>query len=177
VFEVLASLQPSWRGTVDLREALGRVREGAARIERRSAGGWRCSGSAEDLLIGNRFVLGHMGITSRREAGPDSPLGAGVLIDPTARVESSVLRGPSVIGPGARVVDCYVGPYSSIGPGVHAEGSEIEDSIILSGATITNLGRRLEASIVGRGAHLSRDFTLPSVLRMRVGERAEVALA
>jgi len=177
VFDVLRELGPSWRGTVDLADALLRLREGNARIERRSVAGWRCEGSPEDLLIGNRFVLTRMAAAQRREArsglGPD----AGVIADPTARIESSVIRGPSVIAHGASLVDCYIGPYTSIGPGVVVEGAEIEDSIVLAGATIRNLGRRLEASVVGRGAHVSRDFALPSVLRMRVGERAEVALA
>ena len=40
-----------------------------------------------------------------------------VSIHPAARVESSVIRGPVVIGPNVEVQDAYVGPYTAIGDG------------------------------------------------------------
>jgi glucose-1-phosphate thymidylyltransferase len=99
-----------------------------------------------------------------------------VVIHPTAHLESSVIRGPVIIGAGARVVDAYVGPYTAIGDGVRVEGAEIEHSIILSGASILHIGGRLEASVVGRDAKVYRDFSLPRALRLQVGDGVEVAL-
>ena len=100
-----------------------------------------------------------------------------MIAHPTARIESSVVRGPAILGPRARLIDSYVGPYTSIGPDVVVEGAEIEHSVVLSGASIRHLGGRLEASVVGPHAKIFRDFRLPRALRLQVGEGAEVSLA
>ena len=44
-------------------------------------------------------------------------------------------------------------------------------------AVIRHIGHRLEDSLVGSGATVTRDFAFPSGLRLRVGRRAEVLLA
>jgi glucose-1-phosphate thymidylyltransferase len=171
----LARLQPSWRGEVELAEALRRTVAAGGRVERAGVHGWQLAWTPDELLQANRFVLDRLARqpVRRRESGVDGR----VRIDPSARLESSIVRGPAVIGPGARIVDAYVGPYTTLGARVVIEGSEVEDSIVYDGAAITNLGRRLEASIVGRESSLSRDFSRPPALRMRVAERAEIALA
>jgi glucose-1-phosphate thymidylyltransferase len=70
----------------------------------------------------------------------------------------------------------YVGPYTSIGAGVSIEGAEIEDSIIFPDVVIRHLGRRLEGSVIGSNAKLHRDFSLPTALRLWVGDDVEVSL-
>jgi glucose-1-phosphate thymidylyltransferase len=87
------------------------------------------------------------------------------------------VRGPAVIAAGAHLRQAYVGPYTSIGEDVLIEGAEIEHSIILAGASITHLGGRLEASVVGPRARVFRDFRLPKAMRLNIGEGAEVSLA
>ena len=82
-----------------------------------------------------------------------------------------------MIAAGACLRDAYVGPYTSIGEDVLVEGAEIEYSIILRGASVTHLGGRLEASVVGANARVFRDFRLPRAMRLNVGEGAEVSLA
>ena len=95
---------------------------------------------------------------------------------PTAIVERSLLRGPIVIGPGARVTDAYIGPYTSIGANVVIEGAEIEYSIVLPEAELRFVGTRLESSVIGRGARIVRGFDLPGAIRMSIGDGAEVIL-
>ena len=82
-----------------------------------------------------------------------------------------------MIGPRAVLQDSFVGPYSAIGKGVRLEGAEIEHSIVLDNAVIRHIGQRLEDSLVGTGATVTRDFAFPSGLRLRVGRRSEVLLA
>jgi glucose-1-phosphate thymidylyltransferase len=87
-----------------------------------------------------------------------------------------VIVGPVVIGPRAQVTDAYVGPYTSIGSEARIEGAEIERSIISPGACVMHVGARLVSSLVGRGAHVFRDFSLPRAMRLRVAEGDEIAL-
>jgi len=106
---------------------------------------------------------------SNRVEGP-------VVVHPTAVVQSSTIVGPALIGPHAEVLDSYIGPYTSIGSNARIEGAEVERSIILSGARISHIGGRLVGSVVGRDAHIFRDFSLPRAMRLNVGDGGEVAL-
>jgi glucose-1-phosphate thymidylyltransferase len=86
------------------------------------------------------------------------------------------VRGPAVIGPGARVTDAYIGPYTSIGAGVVIEGTEIEHSIVLPEAELRYVGTRLESSVIGCGARVLRGFRTPSAIRVSIGDGAEIVL-
>jgi glucose-1-phosphate thymidylyltransferase len=138
---------------------------------------WRFRGDARALLEGNRFALEQLRPDFEDALLVRSHIQGAVVADPTARIESSTVRGPAIIGPGALLRDAYVGPYTSIGEGVVVDGAEIEHSVILPGASISHLGGRLEASVVGRDAKIFRDFRLPRALRLQVGEGANVSLA
>jgi glucose-1-phosphate thymidylyltransferase len=147
------------------------------RVATRSATDWWCyDDSAAALLEGNRFALERLKADVPETAVLDSTIQGVVAIDPTARIERSVVRGPAVIGARARLRDAYVGPYSSIGEDVLIEGAEVEHSLVLPGASIRHLGGRLEASVIGPRSRVFRDFRLPRALRLTVGEGAEVSL-
>ena len=69
-----------------------------------------------------------------------------MVIEEGARLERTTVRGPAVIGAGARLADAYIGPYTAIGDDVTIEHAELEHSIVLSGsrdlATSTTASRR-----------------------------------
>jgi glucose-1-phosphate thymidylyltransferase len=154
------------------------VQELGGRVHTREAATWwRFRPSTEVVLEGNRFALEGLRADFDRAEVTGSHIQGGVVAHPTARIESSIVRGPVIVGAGARVRDAYVGPYTAVGLDVLVEGSEIEHSIILAGASISQLGGRLEASVVGPRARIFRDFRLPKALRLNVGEGAQVALA
>ena len=138
---------------------------------------WRFrGGGAEALLEGNRFALEGQSADYAGAQLVDSKIQGPVVAHPLARIESSIVRGPAVIGPYAHLRNAYVGPYTSIGEEVLVEGAEIEHSVILSGACISHLSGRLEASVVGPKSKVFRDFRLPRALRLTLGEGAEVSL-
>jgi glucose-1-phosphate thymidylyltransferase len=138
---------------------------------------WRFrGGGADGLLEGNRFALEGQAADLTEAQVVDSKIQGPVVAHPLARIESSVVRGPAVIGAGAHLRNAYVGPYTSIGDDVLVEGAEIEHSVILAGACISHLGGRLEASVVGPKSKVFRDFRLPRALRLTLGEGAEVSL-
>ena len=86
------------------------------------------------------------------------------------------MRGPAVIGPGARLHSAYVGPFTSIAADVLIEGAEIENSIVLAGASVAHLNTRIEGSIIGPGARVFRDFRLPRAMRLNIGQGAELVV-
>lgn len=150
---------------------LGRV------VEVTLADGWRrYRGDPADLLEVNRLALELIPPQRGYPMGTQNRIEGRVQIDRTATVTTSVIVGPVVIGEGVEVTNAYIGPYTSIGAGARIEGVEIERSIVGPGASVMHVGGRLVSSIVGRGAHVFRDFSLPRALRLRVGEGDEVAL-
>jgi glucose-1-phosphate thymidylyltransferase len=141
------------------------------------AGSWRrYAGDPLDLLELNRLALDRLDIDLPRPSVNGNRLEGRVSIHELASVRSSVIVGPAVIAAGARITDAYIGPYTSIGAGARIEGAEIERSIIAPGASVTHVGGRLVASVVGRNARVFRDFSLPRAMRLRVGDGTEVAL-
>src|SRR5207248_9758434 len=98
-------------------------------------------------------------------------------IDPSADRVRTTVRGPAVIGGAAELVDTFIGPYSSVGPGARLEGAEVDHSIVLSGAAVHHLGHRIEASVIGAGAQVARDFGMPTAVRLQVGRFSTVMLA
>ena len=121
-------------------------------------------------------LRGGNGLRGDTASDADNRIEGCVELHPSACVQSSVIVGPVIVGPGALVQDSYIGPYTSIGAGVHIEGAEIEHSIILPRASITHIGGRLVGSVVGCDARVFRDFSLPRALRLNVGDGGEVAL-
>lgn len=138
---------------------------------------WRAyRGEAVDLLELNRIALDQISGDVPQSARETNRIEGHVRIHEQASVTGSVLVGPVVIGPGATISDAYIGPYTAIGAGARIEGAEIERSIVSAGASVTHVGTRLSASVIGRNARLFRDFSLPRALRVRIGEGAVVGL-
>jgi glucose-1-phosphate thymidylyltransferase len=158
-------------------EALARIVAGPGRLEAREvAGWWRYAESGSALLEANRMVLDDISSDWEGATRVDSQVQGRVVAHPSAVLESTIVRGPAVIGAGARVRHSYIGPYTAIGDSVRVDGAEIESSIVLSRAVIRHLGRRLEDSVVGSGTKVYRDFALPTALRVRVGEGQLISL-
>ena len=160
-----------------LADVVEHVTQTGGRVHVRPVRDWRCyTGDVQDLLEMNRIVLDEVEREVDETDDGGNRIHGRVVVHPTAHVESSVIRGPAIVGADARVVDAYIGPYTAIGEGARVEGAEIEHSIILEKASILHIGGRLEASVVGRGAKVYRDFSLPRALRLQVGDDVEVAL-
>jgi dTDP-glucose pyrophosphorylase len=148
---------------------------GAERVE--LDGVWRYDGTIDGVLEANSFALDDLKRARIGADMTDASVQGRVSIHPTALLQGAKIRGPVSIGPEARIVETYVGPYTSIAAGVELEGVEIENSIVLPSAQIRFPGRRIEASLVGAGAQIGRDYTLPSALRLRVGPGADIHLS
>lgn len=163
---------------VDLTNVVERIADAGGSFVVRVAEGWRkYDGDPLDLLELNQIALDRLEGDHRRSNADGNRIEGRVRIHETASVDGSVIVGPTVIGAGVRIADAYIGPYTAIGARARIEGAEVERSIIAPGASITHIGGRLVASVVGRDARVFRDFSLPRALRLRVGDRTVIALS
>ena len=152
--------------------------EAGGAVERRFIrNAWRLDETADNVLDGNRLALD--GLAS--DWHPDSLLRARiegrVKIHPSSRIEDALVRGPCVIGANVVIRHAYIGPYTSVGDGCLVENAELEHSLILNDATIRDIGWRLEHSLVGARAHLSRDFRVPKAVHLQVGDDARISVS
>ena len=177
IFEAARGLEPSWRGELEITEAIDRMIEGGERVESQVVSGWwKDTGQLADMLEANRLVLEELDTRIDGTVSDDSRVEGRVVVDEGAEITASVVRGPAVIGNGARIADAFIGPYTSIGDAVEVRRSEVENSILLAGARVTDLGTRLEASLLGRNVNLTRSDGMPKTLRMMVGDNSEIEL-
>jgi glucose-1-phosphate thymidylyltransferase len=179
IFDVTrAAIEAHGGEEMDIAAAVVALAETHGRVQAVSATGWskRIEGM-EDLLEINRLVLGSMRPRRLPEKFAGSRILGAAAVDESATIESSVLVGPLAIGRDAHVKDSYIGPYCAIGSAARVDGAEIERSVVLPAASISNVGVRIAESVIGSSARVTRGLAPPRALRLSVGQDAEVWLA
>jgi glucose-1-phosphate thymidylyltransferase len=177
IFDAARSLQPSWRGELEITEAIDKLIDDGRSVRSEVVRGWwKDTGQLADMLEANRLVLEELVTEIEGDVDEDSKVEGRVVIGPGAKLERAVVRGPAVIGAGAHIEDAYIGPYTSIGDDVHVRRSEVENSIVLAGSVVEDLGTRMEASLLGKEVKLTRSEGMPKTLRLLVGDKSEIKL-
>jgi glucose-1-phosphate thymidylyltransferase len=177
IFEAARALEPSWRGELEITEAIQALIDDGHRVQSEVVRGWwKDTGQLADMLEANRLVLEELVTRIDGDVDERSKVEGRVVIEPGATLIDSVVRGPAVIGAGARVEGAYVGPYTSLGESVRVCRSEVENSIVLSGSVVEDLNTRLEASLLGKDVKLTRSDGMPKTLRLLVGDKSEIEL-
>jgi glucose-1-phosphate thymidylyltransferase len=177
IFDAARSLEPSWRGELEITEAIQKLIDDGQRVQSEVVRGWwKDTGQLADMLEANRLVLEELESRVEGEVDAESRVEGRVVLEAGAKLTRSVVRGPAVIGAGAEVEDAYIGPYTSIGAGVQVRRSEVEHSIVLADSVVEDLGTRMEASLLGRNVKLTRSDGMPKTLRLLVGDNCEIEI-
>lgn len=179
VFEVIDRIEPSWRGELEITDAIQLLLEDGHKIDSHIVEGWwKDTGKPADILEANRLVLE----TSERNLQGVVESGAEVTgkvrLAESAKIESgAVVRGPVDIASGATIEDdTYIGPYTSIGSNSLISGTHVENTVIVGESEITTNGRIID-SLIGRATQIgSAEEILPEGRRMVVGENSELHL-
>jgi glucose-1-phosphate thymidylyltransferase len=176
IHDAARAIEPSPRGELEITDAIQHLVDSGRRVEPHIVQGWwKDTGRLEDMLEANRLILDTI---EQRIDGElvDSQVEGRVIVEAGARLVRATVRGPAVIGAGAELVDCYIGPYTAVGEGCHVDRAEIEHSILLAGASVHELGGRMESSLLGRNVKVSRDVGQPRAFRFMVGDNCEIAI-
>ncbi len=176
VFDAVKAIRPSARGELEITDAIQwLIDHGRSVVPHVIDGWWKDTGKLEDLLEANRIILDTI---VRRIDGEisDSEIHGKVVIEAGAKVVHSTVRGPAVVGRDTTIEHAYVGPFTSIGDHSLIRGSEVEHSIVLEGSAITDVGGRIESSLIGRNVTIYRAATKPKSLNFMLGDRSQVGL-
>jgi glucose-1-phosphate thymidylyltransferase len=176
IHDAARAIEPSARGELEITDAIQHLVDSGRRVEPHVVKGWwKDTGRLEDMLEANRLVLDTIATRVEGEL-IDSHCDGRVVVEPGARLERSTVRGPAVIGAGARVVDAYIGPYTAIGEHCLIERAEVEHSILLAGSSVRDLDGRMESSLLGRNVKIARDGRQPRAYRFMVGDNSEIGI-
>ncbi|MFH1502946.1 MAG: glucose-1-phosphate thymidylyltransferase [Candidatus Eisenbacteria bacterium] len=175
VFEAVSNIEPSWRNELEITDAIQYLIDHGKDVRAHEVTGWwKDTGKLEDILEANRMLLDGVVRDIRGNVDGSSRVDGNVVVEEGASIEGSVLRGPLVIGRGSRIVKSYIGPFTSIYHDVTIQNSEIEHSIILENSKISNLGNRMERSLVGKDVEISQCATMPKAYRFMVGDASKI---
>ena len=176
VFDAVRGIRPSWRGELEITDAIQWLIDHGLSVRPRVIEGWgKDTGKLEDILEANRIMLDTLEPRVEGEVLASEVHGK-VVIEAGAKIVRSVVRGPAIIGQGAMIENAYIGPFTSIGNEVVIRGSEVEHSIILEGSSITDVAGRIESSLVGRNVCIYRSEGKPKSYTLMLGDRSQVGL-
>jgi glucose-1-phosphate thymidylyltransferase len=177
VFDSVKRIRPSFRNELEITDAIQDLIDRGLDVRPHIVDGWwKDTGKLEDMLEANRLILDTLEARNDGRVSADSRVEGKVVIGSGATIERSIVRGPVIIGADARIAGAYIGPFTSIGDRAEIRETEIEHSIVLEGAVITDLANRIEDSLIGRNVQIYRVPRKPSAYRFMLGDNSEVGI-
>jgi glucose-1-phosphate thymidylyltransferase len=177
VHEAVRHLKPSWRGELEITEAIQWLLDNGRTVRSTIITGyWKDTGNVTDMLEVNRMVLEGIEPRVRGSVDDASEVIGRVVIEAGAQVSGSRIVGPAIIGAGTRIRSSYVGPFTSVAADCVISGSEIEYSIVMSSASIHGV-RRIEASLIGRDVEVTPSPEVPRAHRLVLGDHSKVQIS
>jgi len=175
VHEAIDRIAPSWRGELEITDAIQEMIDSGCRIDARILEGWWLdTGKKDDILEANRVVLDEY--ASRKVEGSvdqKSAIVGRVEIGRGSEVKNSIIRGPAVIGENVVIKNSFVGPYTALGRESVLENVSIEHSVVLNNCYLNNV-ERIEDSLIGSNARISRKKNRHKAVRLFLGDDSEV---
>jgi glucose-1-phosphate thymidylyltransferase len=174
IHEAVRAITPSARGELEITDAIQWLIDNGHRVRTEQLEGWWIdTGKLTPLLEANRLLLETIEPSVEGDVDEETTLDGRVVIEAGAVIRSSRLRGPIAIGAGTTVTNSFIGPFTAIGEGCCISNSEIEHSVVMAGSSVSDIPR-LEDSLIGREATLTRSQARPRALRLMVGDHCQV---
>jgi glucose-1-phosphate thymidylyltransferase len=174
IHDAVRAIAPSDRGELEITDAIQWLIDHGHRVRTELLSGWWIdTGKLTPLLEANRLLLERIEPHVDGAVDAASSVEGRVVIEEGAEIVNSKVRGPAAIGRGTRVVDSFIGPFSAIGTGCEIVSSEIEHSVVMDDSKILHIPR-LEDSLIGREALVTRTNRRPRSLRLMVGDHCQI---
>jgi len=174
VFDIIKKLKPSWRGELEITNAIQLMLENGYKIGYKKVKGWWFdTGKSDDILAVNAKVLDEKIKEEINGEIENSKIEGRVKIEGKTKIVNSILRGPSIIGKNCFIENSYIGPYTSIGNDSKIINSSIEYCVILEKALIIGI-ERLEESLIGKYAKIVKNKSNRKILKLNIGDYSEI---
>jgi glucose-1-phosphate thymidylyltransferase len=174
IHDAVEAIDPSERGELEITDAIQWLIDQGHRVRMEILTGWWIdTGKLTPLLEANRLILERIETRIDGTVDDESAIDGRVIVEAGAKVINSTIRGPVAIGAGAVVIDSFIGPFSAIGAGCEIRHSEVEHSVIMENSQVIDIPR-LEDSLIGSDAVVSRSKRKPRAVRLMVGDHCQI---
>ena len=167
IFEIIKQLKPSWRGELEITEALQLLMDNDLQIDYDYVTGWwKDTGTPKDILHANKLILESMAQKNNEN---------GILIGKNCTIDSSSkINGPVIIDENCVIgSSSIIGPNVSIGKNSHLDNCTIKNSIVMDNCLI-NASIKIVDSIIANGTEIKKNESEESVYLL--GERSNIVL-
>jgi len=174
IFDIIDNLKPSWRGELEITDALDLLMKNGNKIEYDTVTGWwKDTGTPEDIIHANKLVLNSLGTENQFLLDTDSKIKDNIVIGNNTEISrDSVVIGPAIIGKNCKIGPAArIGPYASIGNNCILKNCYIEDSIVMNDCII-NSKIHLSNSIIAHGSEIEDNPKKQFLL----GERSQLQI-
>lgn len=178
VFDEIQNVEPSWRGEIELTDAIQGLLSQEEQFQSYIVDGWWYDvGTPEDVIAANRSVLdGLSPIVCKSDDPGDNIIGRARVGSGTNVHPGATVRGPVHLGDHVEIREgSYVGPYTTVADGCIIDGAAIESSVVIGNAEIS-CNNRIVDSIIGRTASLIDRDKHPEGVQLIVGADSVVQL-
>jgi len=177
IFDIIDKLKPSWRGELEISDALQMMMDNNLTIQYDTVTGWwKDTGTPDDILHANKLILDTVGTPNQFVLSEGSKVQGNIVIGKNSSItRDSFVTGPTIIGD-----NCIIGPATRIGPYVSVGNNsvlkkcEIENSIIMNGCKIHSR-THITDSIIANGSEIV-DNPQPKKHQFLLGERSQVKI-
>lgn len=179
IFEMIKQLKPSWRGELEITEAIQLLLENGYKVGYRIVKGWwKDTGTPEDILEANRLLLDKLKPQTKGTIENNNSIQGRVSIGENSIIkQGALIRGPTIIGENTTIeASVYIGPYTSVGNHVTINRGEIENSVIMDNCLIDVDERIIDSLIAPYSKIVSTGNNKPRGRRFTLGERSQVEL-
>jgi len=178
ILKMIKQLKPSWRGELEITEAIQLLLEKGYNVGYQTVKGWwKDTGTPEDILEANRLVLDELHPEIQGIIKNNTSIQGRVAVGKNTTVkDNALIRGPAIIGENTTIEpNVYIGPYTSIGNNCTIKRGEIENSIIMDNCTI-NINERITDSLIASHSKIISNNNTPHGKKFIIGERTCIKL-
>jgi len=177
IFDIIDNLKPSWRGELEITEALDLLMNQGNKIEYDTVTGWwKDTGTPEDIIHANKLVLDSIGTENQFLIDDDAEIKNNIVIGKGTNISrDSFIIGPVIIGKNCSIgLGVRIGPYVSVGDNCNLKHCTIQDSIIMTDCII-DVKVDFESSIISHGSKITAS-DISKKHQFLLGERSQIKL-
>ena len=176
IFQSIKSLKPSWRGELEVTDAIQGMIDRGLKVGYSHVGGWWFdTGKKDDILDVNALVLDERATSDMGGEATGSKLSGRVQVAKGTKIVNSTIRGPVSIAEGCLIENSTIRPHTSIGGSSIVKDSSVEYCILLEGSEVNGV-ERLEDSLIGKHSKVSQNAQNRRTLKAHLGDYSEVVL-
>jgi len=177
IHKAIAQTKPSWRGELEITDAIQKFLEMGKEIRSHLLRGWWLDiGNNDGLIEANRVVLdAFLKRDIKGEVDSQSRIVGRVQIGEGTKLENSRVQGPAFIAANCRIKNSLIKPFTNIRAGTVVEDSSLEHSVILENCQILKI-KHLANSVIGKNTILAGQGKGPEKIKLFIGDDCKVEL-